>query len=227
MYQPLFETGITGFVVFIKPQRKSYEKRRYLIAHDFNNLLTGVTANLSLALLKGGDDEINRLLKRTLGASDSAIDLTRQLLTFAEGGAPVKKLGSVTDIVRESARFSLRGAKVACQFEMEDAAWAAEVDAGQLSQVISNLVINADQSMPKGGTLSLAVKNTEFTALYHALEAGRYLTITIADEGVGIPKDCIDRIFDPYFTTKQTGNGLGLATVHSIITQHGGRIEVS
>lgn len=197
------------------------------IAHDFNNLLTGVMGNLSLALLKSDSNSVTMPLKRALQATERATDLTRQLLTFAKGGAPVKQLASVVDIVKDSAEFALRGADVACQISASDDVWPAEVDVGQLSQVINNLVINADQAMPGGGTLRIAIENCELGAPTHKLPAGRYIHITIADEGVGIPRECLARIFDPYFTTKQTGSGLGLASVHSIITRHGGQIDVA
>lgn len=197
------------------------------IAHDFNNLLTGIMGNLSVALIKSGNDDVSTSLQRALQACERATQLTRQLLTFAKGGAPVKQLASVAEIVRDSAEFALRGANVACKFEVTDDLWAAEVDTGQLSQVISNLVINADQAMPNGGLLNIAIKNVEFKRASHNLSAGRYIRITVSDSGGGIPKSSIGRIFEPYFTTKPSGNGLGLATTHSIITRHGGQIEVT
>ncbi|MBJ6723350.1 hybrid sensor histidine kinase/response regulator [Geomesophilobacter sediminis] len=196
------------------------------IAHDFNNLLTGVIANLSMAVAKGEADN-SSLIKRALQSAEGARELTRQLLTFAKGGAPVKQLVSIADIVKDSAEFALRGAKVACRFHIAEGVWDAEVDVGQLSQVISNLVINADQAMPAGGIIRIAIGNQEFTAPAHHLPAGRYVCISVADEGVGIPPECINRIFDPYFTTKETGTGLGLAMVHSIVTRHGGQIEIA
>ena len=197
------------------------------IAHDFNNLLTGIMGNLSVALLKTDNDGVHTSLRRALHASERATCLTRQLLTFAKGGAPVKQLASIAEIVRDSAEFALRGANVACEFAIPDDVWAAEVDVGQLSQVISNLVINADQAMPGGGLLRIAIENVTFELPSHHLPAGRYSRIIISDQGGGIPKAYLGRIFDPYFTTKQSGSGLGLATVHSIITRHGGQIEVA
>lgn len=197
------------------------------IAHDFNNLLTGIMGNLSVAHLKSGNDDISISLQRALHACERATSLTQQLLTFSKGGAPVKQLASVAEIVRDSAEFALRGANVACKFTVSDALWAAEVDTGQLSQVISNLVINADQAMPDGGLLNISLENVEFTMPSHKLSAGRYIMITISDNGGGISKTAIGRIFEPYFTTKPSGNGLGLATTHSIITRHGGQIEVA
>lgn len=197
------------------------------IAHDFNNLLTGIMGNLSVALLKSGNDDVSTSLQRALQACERATSLTRQLLTFAKGGAPVKQLASVAEIVRDSAEFALRGANVACEFAITDGLWAAEVDTGQLSQVISNLVINADQAMPNGGLLNISIENVEFDMPSHNLSPGRYIRITVSDNGGGISKTSIGRIFEPYFTTKPSGNGLGLATTHSIITRHGGQIEVT
>lgn len=197
------------------------------IAHDFNNLLTGITGNLSVAIHKTGNNDVSTSLQRALQACERATSLTRQLLTFSKGGAPVKQLSSVAEIVRDSAEFALRGANVACEFAVSDDLWAAEVDTGQLSQVISNLVINADQAMPSGGLLNIAIKNVEFNRASQSLSAGRYIRITISDSGRGISKTDIDHIFEPYFTTKSSGNGLGLATTHSIITRHGGQIEVA
>lgn len=199
------------------------------IAHDFNNLLTGIMGNLSVALMRCGDNQqIATPVERALQASERATDLTRQLLTFAKGGAPVKQLASLAGIVRESAEFALRGADVAVEFSIPEDLWSAEVDVGQINQVISNLVINADQAMPGGGQLRIVAENLETPELPNLpiLQAGRYIRITIADQGVGIPSDCLERIFDPYYTTKQHGNGLGLATVHSIINRHGGGIKV-
>ncbi|MHB8123600.1 MAG: hybrid sensor histidine kinase/response regulator [Desulfuromonadaceae bacterium] len=197
------------------------------IAHDFNNLLTGIMGNLSVALLKSGNDDVSTSLQRALQACERATQLTRQLLTFAKGGAPVKQLASVAEIVRDSAEFALRGANVACEFAVTDGLWAAEVDTGQLSQVISNLVINADQAMPNGGLLNIAIENVAFDRTAHNLSAGHYIRITVSDNGGGISKTSMGRIFEPYFTTKPSGNGLGLATTHSIITRHGGQIEVT
>ena len=197
------------------------------IAHDFNNLLTGIMCNLSVALLRPGDNDVSKPLQRALHASERATHLTRQLMTFAKGGAPVKQLASVAEIIRDSAEFALRGANVACKFTVTDDLWPAEVDTGQLSQVISNLVINADQAMPNGGLLNISVENVEFEVPSHNLAAGRYIRINVSDNGEGISKTALGRIFEPYFTTKPSGNGLGLATTHSIITRHGGQIEVA
>ncbi len=154
--------------------------------------------------------------------------LTQQLLTFSKGGTPVKKLTSIEQIIRESASFALRGSNVRCESSIEDDLWDAEVDQGQIAQVISNLVINAQQSMPQGGVIKIKANNTElrrgFISSY--IKEGNYVKITVEDEGIGILEEHLSRIFDPYFTTKQKGSGLGLATAYSIIKSHGGFIDV-
>lgn len=199
------------------------------IAHDFNNLLTAILGNLSLVLMgmKEGDTPYERLVAAKR-ASLRAQELAQQLLTFAKGGAPIKQTASIGQLLRETVVFHLRGSKVGCEFDIPDDLWAAEVDAGQISQVIQNLTINADQAMPAGGTLWVGCANVE---LRHAgnslgLAPGHYLKVTIKDEGVGISQENLKKIFDPYFTTKPKGSGLGLATSYSIIKNHGGIIDV-
>jgi PAS domain S-box-containing protein len=199
------------------------------IAHDFNNLLTAILGNLSLVLMgmKDGDGPYDRLVAAKR-ASLRAQELAQQLLTFAKGGAPIKQTASIAQLLRETVVFHLRGSKVGCEFDIPDDLWAADIDAGQISQVIQNLTINADQAMPAGGTLWVACANVE---LRHAgnslgLAPGRYSKITMRDEGVGISQENLKKIFDPYFTTKPKGSGLGLATSYSIIKNHGGIIDV-
>ncbi|HET6408198.1 MAG TPA: PAS domain S-box protein, partial [Chthoniobacteraceae bacterium] len=199
------------------------------IAHDFNNLLTAILGNLSLVLMgiKEDDAPYERLVAAKR-ASLRAQELAQQLLTFAKGGAPIKQTASIAQLLRETVVFHLRGSKVGCELDIPDDLWAAEIDAGQISQVIQNLTINADQAMPAGGTLTVTCANVE---LRHAgnslgLSPGRYLKITVKDEGVGISQENLKKIFDPYFTTKPKGSGLGLATSYSIIKNHGGIIDV-
>ena len=198
------------------------------IAHDFNNLLTAILGNISLAkILTSKEDKLYQKLTEAEKASLRARDLTQQLLTFSRGGAPVKKVTSIAGIIRDSAAFTLSGSKVTCQFNIPDDLWPAEVDEGQISQVINNLIINANQSMPKGGIITVACENI-YVANQESLPLpdGRYVLITITDQGVGIHEDDIPRIFDPYFTTKKSGKGLGLATVYSIVKNHDGHITV-
>ncbi|MCX5999440.1 MAG: PAS domain S-box protein, partial [Chloroflexi bacterium] len=198
------------------------------IAHDFNNLLTGIMGNVSLAeRLIGATSPAADLLQEVEKACARAKDLTQQLLTFSRGGEPVKTLASITAAITDSATFALRGSKVKCSFDLPDDLWPAEVDVGQVSHVIGNMVINADEAMPQGGILSIAGRNVvlgELSAL--PLPKGRCVEITIADPGIGIPEALLPKIFDPYFTTKQRGSGLGLATCYSIIKKHGGHITV-
>jgi PAS domain S-box-containing protein len=198
------------------------------IAHDFNNLLTAVLGNISLAkMLTSSEDKIHQKLVEAEKASLRARDLTQQLLTFSRGGAPVKKVTSIAGIIRDSAGFTLSGSKVQCRFDIPEDLWPTEVDEGQISQVINNLIINADQSMPEGGVIAVTCKNiylVDSTLL--PLRDGRYISISIADQGTGIDEDKITRIFDPYFTTKKSGKGLGLATVYSIVKNHDGHITV-
>ena len=202
------------------------------IAHDFNNILTAILGNISLGILYAGDNgkEKGNLRERLLEAEKAtfrARDLVQQLLTFANGGAPVKQLASLKGIVEESASFTISGSRSRCEFNLPQDLWPVEVDESQISQVVQNLVINASQAMPQGGVISLGAKNVvldETSGL--PLPAGRYLTLTISDQGIGIPVDHLPRIFDPYFSTKQQGSGLGLATVYSIVTNHEGHITV-
>jgi signal transduction histidine kinase/CheY-like chemotaxis protein len=198
------------------------------IAHDFNNLLTVIIGNLSMVTL-GSDLEPEA--KGHVGAASRATlrarDLTQQLLTFAKGGSPVRTALSLTDLVQEVADFVLRGTGVDCEFTYASDLWPAHVDKGQISQVVQNLVINAIQAMPDGGHIRIDLRNEEIAADSSRLLApGHYLHMSIADTGSGIAPEVLPRIFDPYFTTKKTGNGIGLATVFSIVRKHGGHITV-
>ncbi len=175
-------------------------------------------------------EENGHLQERLLEAEKATLrarDLVQQLLTFAKGGAPVKQLASLKEIVEESASFTISGSRSRCEFNLPQDLWPVEVDEGQISQVVQNLVINASQAMPEGGVITLGAANVgldETSGL--PLPPGRYLKLTITDQGIGIPVDHLPRIFDPYFSTKQQGSGLGLATVYSIVTNHEGHITV-
>ncbi len=201
------------------------------IAHDFNNLLTAIIGNISLAsLLLPPDNEMGTRLNDAKNASLRARDLAQQLLTFARGGAPIKKTSSIGRLIQDTVSFSQRGTHSRAQFTIGKDLWPAEIDPGQISQVIGNLVVNADQAMPNGGTLHVGcenfIHNAETAVTIPDLQMGEYIRIKIRDEGVGIPEDYLKRIFDPYFTTKAKGNGLGLATTYSIIKNHNGLITV-
>ena len=199
------------------------------IAHDFNNILTTIVGYLSLA--KGQIEPNSDLFEDVLeveAAADRATDLTHQLLAFAKAGAPVKQAASMVDLLRDSATCTPRGSDVACEFDIDDVLWAAEVDRGQISQVIQNLVINADQAMPDGGRLYLRAHNRDLLESDGLpLPAGRYLHIVVSDNGEGVSDEHLQRIFDPYFTTKSEGRGLGLATAYAIVKNHGGHVTVA
>ncbi len=201
------------------------------IAHDFNNILTAIIGNLSLAKESAKrSDPMYEILGETERAAIRAKKLVRQLLTFSRGGVPVRKVTGIGDLLRESAGFSLSGSNVSCEFSIPDGLWPVNVDEGQISQVIDNLVINGKQAMPGGGTIWIHAENitVEDGDLRHGipLHSGRYVKVVVEDHGLGIPKEHIDKIFDPYFTTKQTGSGLGLATAYAIVKRHDGYIAV-
>jgi signal transduction histidine kinase/CheY-like chemotaxis protein len=196
------------------------------IAHDFNNLLTVLIGNMSLVRLDAklsGDSA--RSLAQAEKAAARARDLTQQLLTFAKGGAPLRAAVSLPEVVREVAEFGLRGSKVGCEFDLPADLWPANVDKGQIGQVVQNIVLNALQAMPEGGVLKIALSNHKVGGeLAGVLAPGRYVRLDFIDQGPGIPPADLVRVFDPYFTTKQKGSGLGLATVHSIVKKHGGHV---
>jgi len=198
------------------------------IAHDFNNILTIILGNISLCKLASkADASILKWLDKAENAGFRAKDLTQQLLTFSKGGAPVKKLASIEDVLKESVNFSLTGSNVKCQLTIKDVLWPMEFDEGQISQCINNLIINAVQAMPNGGTIQIKVQNTIMPLDNNlSLNEGKYIKITVEDQGIGIPEENLVKIFDPYFTTKSTGSGLGLASVYSIIKKHNGTITV-
>jgi PAS domain S-box-containing protein len=198
------------------------------LAHDFNNILTAILGNISLAKsYTSPDEKVYRRLEETEKASLKAKDLTQQLLTFSRGGAPVKKTIDLGNLVNESVAFALRGSKVRCNFSIPPDLWLAEVDEGQIGQVVNNLVINAVHSMPEGGTIELQAANMVVESQQALpLRPGRYVKVSIRDHGKGIPREHLAKIFDPYFTTKSKGSGLGLPTAYSIINRHEGHIEV-
>lgn len=199
------------------------------IAHDFNNILASILGNINLARLDTElKNETQTLLEEAEKASLRARDLTQQLLTFAKGGNPVKELTSLPEVIRDCAHFILRGSNVSCHYEFDSELWYVAIDKSQISQVIQNLIINARQAMSHGGRITIHCHNVRAPQQVPQVSPdGRYLKIVIKDEGDGIPARIIDKIFDPYFTTKQQGSGLGLAVSHSIIVKHGGHIFAS
>ncbi len=198
------------------------------IAHDFNNMLMGILGNISLAKIYAGtNNKVIEKLTEAERASLRAKDLTQQLLTFSKGGVPIKNTTSIEELLRDSASFALRGSNVRCEFSLSDDLWPVEIDEGQMNQVINNLVINAQQAMPEGGIINICANNTVLEEGHGLpLRQGRYVKVAIEDQGIGISKRHLPKIFDPYFTTKQEGNGLGLAIVYSIIKNHDGYIGV-
>ena len=224
--------GLRGIVVDLTEQKRAEEeilKLRKLesvgvlaggIAHDFNNLLAGLFGNIEMAKRFLSDEDKARKYLESAGLSmERATGLTQQLLTFAKGGDPIKETLSLESVITEIATFSLRGSNVKPQFNIDPELWLVTADKGQLSQVISNLVINAKQAMPDGGSVSINAGNIETAG-------GKKVQIVIKDQGVGIAPQHLDKIFDPYFSTKQQGSGLGLASCYSIISKHNGTIVV-
>ena len=198
------------------------------IAHDFNNILAGIIGNISLAkALSNKEDKLYTCLIEAEKASLRAKDLTHQLLTFSKGGSPIRKKSSISEIIKDSAEFVLRGSSVKCEYDVSWDLWLVDVDPGQISQVIQNLVLNAIQAMPEGGIMGMLAENVVVEEERHLpLRFGKYVKISVHDTGHGIPEENLPRIFDPFFTTRDKGSGLGLATAYSIINKHGGLLTV-
>ena len=198
------------------------------IAHDFNNLLTAILGNISLAKMYSNPrDLISEYLNKTEKASIRAQGLTKQLLTFSKGGVPVKKVSTITEMIKDSTSFVLQGSKVKCDYHFDLDLSPVEADEGQLSQVCQNLTINASQAMPNGGTITIRAANRTLSLdEIPSLPPGDYVEILFHDHGTGIAPEHLSRIFDPYFSSKSTGSGLGLAISYSIIKNHDGLISV-
>lgn len=197
------------------------------IAHDFNNLLTVILGNLAVGKLADGREKLVNALTEAEKAVLSARELTQQLLTFARGGAPVKETASIAQILKDSAGFSLRGSNVSLELDFQEDLHPVDVDRGQFSQVIHNLVINADQAMPDGGTITIRAINTNISeGNVYNLAPGKYIRIEVRDQGTGIDPRHQEKVFDPYFTTRPRGSGLGLSIVYSIIKKHNGFVDL-
>jgi two-component system cell cycle sensor histidine kinase/response regulator CckA len=199
------------------------------IAHDFNNILTGILGNLSMLRtlipeMHQGADKI----KRCEHAVTQARGLTSQLLTFAKGGDPVKKTIDLRQVIENAVSFALTGSTIAADLALADGLWPIEADEGQIGQVIHNLLINAAQAMPQGGAVRVEAQNRSFgPGGSPPLPEGCYICIEVRDRGKGIAQEHLEKIFDPYFTTKETGTGLGLTSAYSIVKKHGGDIRVT
>jgi PAS domain S-box-containing protein len=197
------------------------------IAHDFNNILTAIMGNISLALLRtDSSDDRHELLSSAEKACGRAKNLTHQLLTFSKGGEPIKNIATIKEIIEDSADFILRGSNVYCDYIFAEDLWNVEVDKGQISQVVQNIILNSSAAMSGGGTITVECANHYNHKATAVLKPGPYVKVEITDQGSGIPADQLDKIFDPFYTTKKAGSGLGLAITHSIINNHGGYIEV-
>ena len=236
---PVFEEGrVTRVITLVRDiteQRRLEEEMRHAerleslgvlaggIAHDFSNLLTGILG--SLARARAESPEAGEGLAEAERAALRAQGITRQLLSLSTGGAPVKTVASIADLIIQTAQFALSGSNVRCRLEVPADLWPVEADLDQISQVVQNLVINADQAMPGGGVVEVRARNVapDEPGPRHGT---RRIEIVVADWGVGIPREHRGRLFDPYFTTKEAGSGLGLAVCHTVVQRHGGHIRV-
>ena len=193
------------------------------IAHDFNNLLTGIMAHAELLrFTHEGVPDVMEVVDAISQAVESASALTQQLLTFSKGGAPIRRVVSLEELVQEQMTFSLRGSSTRFELTTGPDLWAAEVDPGQMAQVVQNLVLNADQAMPPGGEITVHLQN-----LSPELPGDPCMVeLRITDTGHGMPEEVRQQVFLPYFSTKPEGHGLGLSICHSIVERHGGSIRV-
>ncbi len=225
----------------IKPDKRAedeFQKIRNLesiaalsggIAHDYNNLLTVIIGNISLIQSYiEPDDMISHLLDEALEASMTAKSLTQKLITFSRGGAPIMETASIAPVIKSATEFTLSGSNIKCEFSIPDDLWLVHIDKTQIGHVIHNLVMNAREAMPSGGIIKVIAENVNIADKTRVLEKANYVKISIIDQGIGISKEILDKIFDPYFSTKdmgtQKGMGLGLSICHSIIKQHNGNI---
>lgn len=197
-------------------------------ASDFNYLITSIRESIHLAIMHADDREMLREnLQKAQRASIRAKDLTKQLLSFSRGGLPKKRLSALGHIIREYTGSALHGSAVKCDFTIPRNIWDAEVDEAQIGQAINALVLNAVEAMPGGGTIAITADNIEVSSdELPRLPGGRYVRISVADRGVGIPQELLQTIFDPYVTTRHGGRGLGLTIAYAIIRNHNGHIRV-
>ena len=199
------------------------------IAHDLNNLLTVISGNIGLAQIEAPGSPANLLsfLSRAGEAAQHAAQLSNQLLTFSKGGTPLKRVVSISDLVTQAAEFALHGSNLRSDLDIQAGLWRSAVDPAQIEQVINALVINAREAMPRGGIVRVSARNLEIDANSGLLiRPGRYVKVQVADNGGGIEKRLVTKIFDPYFTTKSTGTGLGLSISYSVVKKHGGLLHL-
>ena len=199
------------------------------IAHDLNNLLTVISGNIGLAQIEAPGSPANLLsfLSRAGEAAQHAAQLSNQLLTFSKGGTPLKRVVSISDLVTQAAEFSLHGSNLRSDLDIQAGLWRSPVDPAQIEQVINALIINAREAMPSGGIVRVSARNLEIDANSGLpIRPGRYVQVQVADNGRGIQKRLVTKIFDPYFTTKSTGTGLGLSISYSVVKKHGGLLHL-
>jgi PAS domain S-box-containing protein len=199
------------------------------IAHDLNNLLTVISGNIGLAQIEAPGSPANLLsfLSRAGEAAQHAAQLSNQLLTFSKGGTPLKRVVSISDLVTQAAEFSLHGSNLRSDLDIQAGLWRSPVDPAQIEQVINTLIINAREAMPSGGIVRVSARNLEIDANSGLpIRPGRYVKVQVADNGGGIEKRLVTKIFDPYFTTKSTGTGLGLSISYSVVKKHGGLLHL-
>jgi len=237
---------ITGVVIVFRDTTEKYKIEQSIlktqkleslgllaggIAHDFNNLLSGIFGfiEMSRAHIKANQAPLaDDLLAKSMQVFNRAKNLTRQLLTFAKGGEPIRKFGNIDKTILQTVQFALSGSNVRAEFDIAANLWPCDFDANQIGQAVDNIVINAKHAMPDGGLLKVSARNmviTKTTPL--PLDNGRYVCLCFSDYGKGIRKEDLPKIFDPFFTTKKSGSGLGLTTSYSIIKKHDGHIEVA
>ncbi len=231
---------IIGIVEDIEVHRELEEERNRLsklesigllaggIAHDFNNLLTAILGNISLAMHEiVAEDKVTKRLTAAEHASLRAKDLTQQLLTFSKGGTPVRKTISISSVIKDCTNFMLSGSNITVDFDIPTDTWSIKADEGKISQVFQNIVSNSKQAMEDGGVIHITLENSTFLKNGDLpLKPGKYVKISFEDQGCGIPKNILPNIFDPYFSTKEKGSGLGLASSYSIVDNHEGCILV-
>ncbi len=203
------------------------------IARDFNDFLTSIMGNISIARLSMHDvKKIHKALNRAESIAIKAAELASRLLTFSDGGSPFNKKCSLGEIVREVIEYRFKNSDAAIVNRSPLNLWNVMGDESQLHQLIYAIVLNAVEAMPDGGEVIITAKNTPVPdGNPMSLSPGKYVNVSISDTGMGIPEQDLDKVFDPFFSTKDTitrsGAGLGLSICRSIITKHNGYIGVA